>query len=124
MEETVEQTRPVRFLDNRYWSDEHGAVGAREAALLGSLLRTAYRKDHDGRGVTEGFLANWLHKPKTDEMWKIALQRCVTWKWVELIPAYSGEAVRVVLTSVGKRHAIQLCCERQRAGKPVDVVEE
>jgi len=123
METTVEQTRPVKFLGH-YRSDEHGVVGARAAMLLGSILRTAWRKDRDGKGVPEGTLANSVRKNSTDEMWKVAIQRLVSWKMAELHAGYGGTALRVRLTSLGKRHAIDLCCELQRRGKPVDGLEE
>jgi hypothetical protein len=123
MPETLEQKRPVKFF-GRFWSDEHGVVGAREAALMAAIIRTAWRKDFDGKGVSEGFLSSWIHKTKTDEMWKIAIHRIVNWKLAELVPAYSGDAVRVKLTGIGKKFAVDLCCELQRRGKPVDGTED
>ncbi|MGA8761502.1 MAG: hypothetical protein WB562_01315 [Candidatus Sulfotelmatobacter sp.] len=122
MPETVEQTRPVKFL-GLYRSDEYGVVGVREAMLLGSILRTAWRKDHDGKGVPEGTLANYVRKNSTDETWKIAIQRCLNWQWAELVVGFSGGHIRVKLTSRGEKHAIDLCCELQRRGKPVDGID-
>jgi hypothetical protein len=123
MPETVEQTRPVRFL-YRYWSDEHGVVGAREAALLGAILRNAWRKDAVGDGVPEGRLANFVGKKQTDVMWKVAIQRCVNWKWAELAAGYRSDSVNVVLTALGRQYAEYLCGDRYLAGLPVDGIEE
>jgi hypothetical protein len=123
MPETVEQKRPVQFL-GIYRSDEYGVVGVRDAMLLGSILRTAWRKDHDARGVPEGTLANYVRKNSTDEMWKVAIQRLVNWKMATLVAGFSGGHVRVKLTSTGAAHAVDLCCESQRRGKPVDGIEE
>jgi hypothetical protein len=123
MPEALEQIRPVKFL-SIYRSDEHGVVGAREAALLGAILRTAWRKNYDGRGVPEGRLANFIGKKQTDEMWRVAIQRCVNWKWAELVASYRSDSVNIVLTSLGKDFAAHLCGERQLAGKPVDGSEE
>jgi hypothetical protein len=120
---TVEQIRPVKFC-GIYRSDQYGVVGVREAMLLGSILRTAWRKDHDGKGVPEGTLANYVRKNSDDPMWQVAIQRLVNWKMAELVAGYSRGHVRVTLTNVGKGHAIDLCCELQRRGEPVDGIED
>ncbi len=115
------EQRPVQFC-GLFRSDEHGVVRVREAALIGAMLRNGFKKDY-GRGIPEGTLAHYVGKNLTDDAWKVALQRLVNWKWAELHAGYRGGGVRVKLTEMGKYHAVQLCCERQRAGKSPDGIE-
>jgi hypothetical protein len=116
MPETLKQQRLVNFLGRE--------VGAREAALLASILRrawrNAWRKAAVGEGVPEASLARCVGKQKTDEMWKVAIQRCVNWGWVELVRR--SDSVNVVeLTPLGRQHAEYLC---GLSGLPVDGIEE
>src|ERR1700733_4007741 len=116
--DAVEQ-RPVRFC-GVFRSDQHGVVGAREAALLGAIVRNAWRNNFDGRGVPEGTLAHLVAKNLNDKAWKLSIQRLIDWQFVQLEAGYKGGWPRVVLTPAGRAAAIQLCGDRQREGKPVD----
>lgn len=130
MPELVEQ-RPFKHLDlYRSVVGENGVsrpVTIREARLDGAVLRTLFRRDHSQGcklGLPEGALSNYIGKRMTDETWSACMRRLQDWKMIEFIPSYRGDGLYVRLTESGKHYAIQLCCERQRAGKSPDGIED
>jgi hypothetical protein len=111
-----EKPRPVQFC-GIFRSDEHGAVGEKEAHLLGLILRNAFRKDHDGSGIPEGTLAHYVQRNLSDVDFQVAIKRLVNWKMVVLVVGYGArEGVRVKLTPTGSFHAVNLICGRQVKG--------
>jgi hypothetical protein len=130
MPELTEQ-RPIKHLGiYRSVLGDNGisrSVTIREARLDGAALRTLYRKDRSHgckEGLPEGALANYIGKKMTDEMWVACLKRLHEWKMIDFIASYHGDVVRVALTPSGYGWAMELCGLRQRAGLPLDGVEE
>lgn len=115
MEETVERQQPIRV-----FGLFRTGVSARDSAVLGAILRNGWRKDFDGKGVPEGRLSNFIGKNLDDEVWKRNLERLIDWNLVELVAGYHGDVRRIKVTPEGQYWAIELCGDRQLAGKPVD----
>lgn len=123
--DAVEEVKPqpVQFC-GLCRSDEHGVVGTTEAHLMAMILRNAFRRDHDNRGVPQGTLANLVQRKLSDRDWQIAITRLVNWKMAVLVAGYGTREgqVSVKLTNTGTFHAVNLICGRQVKGLSPDGV--
>lgn len=121
-EPTLPPARPVRFFGT-YRSDEFGVVGSVEASKMNGIIRHVFNRDF-GTGVSEGTLANILGYRILDRVWRIAVERLIRWKLIDLVPAHNPDSVRIKLTGPGRNYAIELIGDRQLSGKSRDGEED
>lgn len=113
---TDQPRHAVRFA-GVYRSDRYGVVDARDAALMSGILRNAFRKNFNNKGVTVGMLLNLVGRlQQDDEHWEIALERLVNWGFIVKDVSLRSDSVVVRLTQHGTDEATELIGQRQ----PVD----
>jgi hypothetical protein len=101
-----------------YRSDHHGVVNAADAGQMNAIIRNAFRKSFNGRGVGEGLLKNLVGKHSKDpERWQIALERLVNYQLIVLEINGARDSLVIKPTDMGRDYARELI---GRQGRGVD----